>query len=68
MYRSKYIYAEHTLKHTQIHYTLYSVFGFDSRLGHFATPFSKEFNLAMLTMVTLASGTAALRAAWDKHS
>jgi len=24
--------------------------GFDSRLGHFATPLSKEFNLTMLTL------------------
>jgi len=36
--------------------------------GRFATPFSKEFNLTMLTMVALATATAALRAAWDKIS
>jgi len=33
--------------------------------GHSVTPFSKEFNLAMLTIVGLATNTAALRAAWD---
>jgi len=28
--------------------------GFDSRLGHFATSFSKEFNLTMLTAAEIA--------------
>jgi len=36
--------------------------------GHFATTFSKEFNLTMLTMFAQAAATAALRAAWDKIS
>jgi len=36
--------------------------------GHSATPFTKEFNLTMLTMVALATTTAVLRATWDKHS
>jgi len=36
--------------------------------GRFATPFSKEFYLTILTMVTLATATAALRAVWDKVS
>jgi len=39
--------------------------------GRFATPFSKEFNLtiayySLLTIVALATATAALRAAWEK--
>jgi len=29
---------------------------------------SPEFDLTMLTMVVIAAGTAALRAAWDKIS
>jgi len=33
--------------------------------GRSAIPFSKEFNLTMVTMVALAT---ALRAAWDKIS
>jgi len=32
--------------------------------GHFATPLSKVFNLAMLSMVALATAMVALRAAF----
>jgi len=36
--------------------------------GRFVTPFSKEFNLTMLTMVALATAMVPLRAAWDRIS